>query len=452
MIEFLFLLYDSLGLKKLIPSDTINKFKSITNIDEIDIILNKLIIGFYYFKKNLDFDKFCELSIYAIEYLSTIFMIISLIYLISYMKESVKNLLKTPSIATDSKFQKIFDELNNKNLNKINETSNSGDNVLFIKNKSTGEFEKFKLIRLLKDLSNLNANNNNNRNNESSNMFELVDYNDDDKQNEQSILTFKSILTEQSQKSIIETNSRSVDTSKTLTLMSQNNNDFIKIDSLSMLSQIVITKAVSSNSVVPLNKTLNTNTSIVSAFSQEINERLNKLNLKRLYPNKPIKCCIFACIAYSLMHIKNEEFWIRFEKKSGTLRPNLHKSESRQQFILKLRSIVFKFWVKNLKMFFEYTLETDKQNNINPQFKTIEELKVEMKNYLNDGYHNLDSLDYTIPCILSTCLQINIFLIRSDTVIKITPDMLGKIYLNNLSDIYLIQQSSGTYEPAIKKE
>jgi hypothetical protein len=117
---------------------------------------------------------------------------------------------------------------------------------------------------------------------------------------------------------------------------------------------------------------------------------------------------------------------------------------------MKLRKITYKFWIKNLFKFLNYLKETTKEC----KFRNVEDLKLEMKKYLNDSYisNNDNSLEYTIPCILSTCLQINIIIIRNERIIKLTPDILGKIEINNLSNIYLVQQKDSLYETAVEND
>ena len=464
MIEILSLIYDTLGVSKLFSNSENDyyyyKAKSITNINSIDYYLNHILIQIYnlmrsFSRKNINFEKLCEFTVYLIEYTSILFVIFSFIYFISYLKESIKNILQAPS--SNSNYQEIFEKLNKKISNENNTDKNS-DNILLIKNKSTGEYEKFKLIRLLKDCQNLNSNNNNESNSTSkfSNRYEMLSSNEN---SEQSIFTFQSTL-----QSPIDSITQSLVSSKTKTLLSKNeisndynDDDIIKVNSLSMLSQIVINKNLS-NSTVLLDKKLTTNSTIKTdkdsserlvIEENEINERLKKLNSKRILSGNN---CIFTCITYCLMHVKNEEFWMRFEKKSNITRPNLQKIENRKDFIIKLRRIVHKFWMKNLLKFFNYLQETSQENKMECRFKNENELKLEMKNYLNDGYCNTKdmSLDYTIPCIISTCLQINIILIRCDSIVKLTPDILGKIDLINLPIIYLIQKTNGTYEATIK--
>jgi hypothetical protein len=464
MKEFYSFIYDTLSLSKLFTSNTNDdtyQYKQMTGIDYIDMVLNKLILYYFYFKKSyntsFNFDRFCGIVVCSIEYTSTIFMVISFIYFISYIKESIKNLLKSPINISDINIKQIYNQINKKSQEKLNEVTDS-DNILFIKNKFTGEYEKFKLIRLIKDFTNLNFNSNNNNNDKNSvksdsNRFEIVDYTSD-----QSLSSFQSALTDFSE--VTGTDKSMNNNSKTLSLLTSDNDDdggVIKVNSLSMLSQIVITKVVSS-SIVPLCKTMTTNTAInqesnatlVPEEIVKINERLKKLGLKRLYLSS--KCCMFSCIAYCFIYMKNNEFWERYEKKSDSKRPNLQQIEIRQQFIMKLRRIVYKYWYKNLQKFFKYAIEFDKHNNIECRFKSEVELMMEMKRYLNEGYYNLDSLGYTITSILSACLQVNMFLVRSDSIIKITPDMLGKIELVNISNIYLVQQSDGLYDSAILDE
>ena len=431
MNKFLSTIYEVIGISNIfIKSEAEYKIKSYTNIDSIDYLLNDFINKFYYLKKYLLLKNFnVESIVYLIEYASTIFIVLSLVYFISYLKESIKNILHVPTSKINSNFQEVFEELNTKREDNL-------DNVLFIKNKSTGEYEKFKLIRLLKDLTNLNFNNNNNNN-----VYERVSsYSNQD--SDQSVVTFQSIL-----KSEISKNIESSLDSNTQSLISgSSNHDILKIKSLSMLSQIVFDKNASSSLVQPsLNKNSNIIPNIESEEEIEINCRLKRLNIRRVLEKN---LCIFTCITQCLLYLKNEQFWFRYEKKSNTMRPNFQKYESQKDFRMKLRKVVYKFWIKNSLKFLNYLKETAKDC----KFKSEEELKLEMKKYLNDGYcNNYDSsLDYTIPCILSTCLQINIILIRTENVIKLTPDILGRIELNSLSNIYLIQHNDSLYESAIE--
>jgi hypothetical protein len=436
MNKFLSIIYNIIGVSNIFIKDETEyyKAKAYLNIDYIDYFLNNLITKYYQLKKDIllekfYFDKFSELIISTIEYASITFIILTLIYFISYFKESIKsikNILRGPTI--DPNYELIIDQFIKKRE----------DKVFFIKNKSTGEYEKFKLI---KDLENFNFNDNNNNNivlNEFSNIHASNSY-------EQSVLKFQSILkSEPSKNTEYEFND-----STTQSLVSSNNADIIRVKSLSMLSQIVsnnnVSDLIAQNATIMSN--IESNEEFLNGKETEINNSLKRLNIRCVLQKTK---CIFTCITQCLLYLKNEEFWTRYEKKSNTIRPNLQKYESQKDFRMKLRKITYKFWIKNLFKFLNYLKETTKEC----KFKNVEDLKLEMKKYLNDSYigNNENSLEYTIPCILSTCLQINIIIIRSDRIMKLTPDILGKIEINNLSNIYLVQQKDSLYETAVEND
>lgn len=462
---------------------------SYVGINSIDNYLNQLI--FYLNSLNLATNLPIILN-RLIDYAIILFMTATFIYILYFMKISMEKLVKMPDktskyddktslslneILNEFEINSNDDNLNVNNNNSLNlETYRSNyaddielnDNILFIRNRLSGKYEKYKLIKISKV----------------DNQFDLIKYDEDvvndDEHHASKVSAHAKLCTKTLQEASASASGEGdiSMTSKVKKNDEQNKesiesvNDIIKINSLSMLSQVIInvTRSMTSNSTT-LNDVQNVNMNnsnnlissndslIVDRVNYEndfnrISEKLKKLNLKRLWlfsrvSNTSVKTCLFTCIANSITHVNNEEFWQRYERKSETKRPNLLNKDEFKHFLNKLRRIVYKYWCKNLSKFLDYVNEFASTTANSIKYENEQELKNEMKNYLNENFNSNDILTHTIPCILAVCLQLNIFIIRSENIIEITPDMLGKIELNTIPNIYLLQDLCGNYDAAV---
>ena len=78
-------------------------------------------------------------------------------------------------------------------------------------------------------------------------------------------------------------------------------------------------------------------------------------------------------------------------------------------------------------------------------------MKHDIDKFMTDDDYHSELLGLTIPCILSTVFQLNICIILPSNVVKIAPDILGKIELDKLETIFLIQKPNRLYDVAIDK-
>ena len=182
-----------------------------------------------------------------------------------------------------------------------------------------------------------------------------------------------------------------------------------------------------------------------------ISENLRKLNLIKLNLNDKSLLKIFP---YALMYItkeREEAFWSFVKYKRKIHRLNVNNQTERLLFVKKLRCIIYKYWMRNLDNFTLSLKRFCKINKIESICNDDASLKNEMEKYLKDENYRSDLLWITIPCVLSALFQLNIFVICSDSVLKITPDIFGKIKLD-LSSINLIHHQNGLFDIAVERD